>query len=128
MGYLFLINVVVILMQATSVIEIFYDVLALQFVQTLDDISFRVSKWDVLGKQLQRATNTIYFHTEFQKQKESKRMRRRMKIFLKALYFINLAGFVSAMLVISVRQYTGYYQCDSITLTCKTIFSLNLSF
>ena len=35
-GYLFLINVMLILMQASAVLEIFYDVLALQFLQQLD--------------------------------------------------------------------------------------------
>lgn len=114
-GYLFLVNVIIILMQSRAVIEIFYDVLALQFVQSLDDIAFRMSKMDVLGKHMLRATMTSYFHTQLQKQKESNL--RRVKGFLKAIYFINLAGFLSAMTVVSVRQSRGYYQCGSITLT-----------
>ncbi len=40
-GYLFLINVLLVLIQAEDVLTIFYDVLALQFVQQLDDIAFR---------------------------------------------------------------------------------------
>lgn len=44
MGYLFLINVIIILVQADDVIAIFYDVLALQFIQQLDDIGFGISK------------------------------------------------------------------------------------
>lgn len=51
---------------AEDVLEIFYDVLALQFIQQLDDIAFSVSKLDVLGKRLQRATFTPYFRVEFQ--------------------------------------------------------------
>jgi hypothetical protein len=35
-GYLFLVNVLLILVRATEVLEIFYDVLALQFLQQLD--------------------------------------------------------------------------------------------
>ena len=34
-GYLFLLNVILVLIQADVVIEIFYDVLALQFIQQL---------------------------------------------------------------------------------------------
>ena len=41
MGYLFLVNVLLVLVQAEDVLTIFYDVLALQFVQQLDDIGFR---------------------------------------------------------------------------------------
>ena len=66
MGYLFLVNVLVILVRAEDVLEIFYDVLALQFIQQLDDIAFSVSKLDVLGKHLQRATFRPYFRVEFE--------------------------------------------------------------
>ena len=41
MGYLFLVNVLLVLVHAEDVLTIFYDVLALQFVQQLDDIGFR---------------------------------------------------------------------------------------
>lgn len=44
-GYFFLVNVFVILIQADGVIEIFYDVLALQFVQQLDDIAFNLGEF-----------------------------------------------------------------------------------
>jgi hypothetical protein len=43
-------------MQANNVLEIFYDVLALQFLQQLDDIAFTVSKMEVLGKRMYLAT------------------------------------------------------------------------
>ena len=56
MGYLFLGNVIVILAQADNVLEIFYDCLALSFLQQLDDIAFSVSKIEVLGKQMELAT------------------------------------------------------------------------
>ena len=56
LGYLFLVNVFVILIQANNVLEIFYDVLALQFLQQLDDIAFTVSQREVLGKRMYLAT------------------------------------------------------------------------
>lgn len=56
LGYLFLINVYAIVIRASSVLEIFYDVLALQFLQQLDDIAFGVAKIEVLGKRLYLAT------------------------------------------------------------------------
>lgn len=56
MGYLFLANVVVVLVLAENVLEIFFDVLALQFLQQLDDIAFSVSKIDVMGRHMYLAT------------------------------------------------------------------------
>ena len=43
MGYLFLFNTFCVVVQATAVLDIFFDVLALQFLQQLDDISFNLS-------------------------------------------------------------------------------------
>ncbi|KAL7533728.1 hypothetical protein ACHAXR_006358 [Thalassiosira sp. AJA248-18] len=116
MGYLFLVNVVIVLVQADGVIEIFYDVLALQFLQRLDDIGFSVSKMEVLGERLERATLAPSFHVDFQKEKESLGLKWRIRFFLKAVYFLNLAGFLSAMIVVSAKQISGEYQCDSITI------------
>ena len=37
-------------------------------------------------------------------------------MFLKGAYFINLIGFLAALIVVSLRQINGYYQCSSITV------------
>ena len=115
-----MVNVLIVLIQADGVIRIFYDVLALQFIQKLDDIGFSVSKIEVLGKRLQRATMTPYFYANFEKGKESLRLKKRVRMFLKTAYFINFGLFLSAMVVVSVRQLTGKYQCESITVRCES--------
>jgi len=118
MGYLFLVNVLLVIMQAEEVLVIFYDVLALQFLQKLDDIGFSVSKMDVLGNRLQRATMTKYFNVELKQEGTDSLVHKwKVRMFLKAVYFFNLAGFLAAMIVVSTRQMSGYYQCDSITVT-----------
>ncbi|KAL7553920.1 hypothetical protein ACHAWF_017444 [Thalassiosira exigua] len=116
MGYLFLVNVVIILIQADGVITIFYDCLALQFIQKLDDIGFSISKMDVLGRNLQRATMTPYFQFQFQRGQGSLGHKWRARLLLKGAYFVNLAGFLTAMLVVSDRQRRGCYQCGAITV------------
>eukprot|EP00984_Skeletonema_dohrnii_P028459 scaffold18452_cov71-Skeletonema_dohrnii-CCMP3373.AAC.1 len=102
MGYLFLANVVAILVLAEDVLEIFYDVLALQFLQQLDDIAFSVSKIEVLGKtmylatmvsQMEDCSTTPYFTTGFKRQK---------------------TRFV--MSYVSIKQIRGDYQCPSYTV------------
>ncbi|KAL7548821.1 hypothetical protein ACHAWF_012095 [Thalassiosira exigua] len=113
-GYFFLVNVLLVLIYATGVLEIFYDVLALQFVQQLDDIAFSLAKIDVFGKALQRACTAKCFETEFERQRTGKS--KRLSIFLKAIYFFNLFGMFAAMAVISVKQTKGDYYDEKITV------------
>ncbi|KAL7534025.1 hypothetical protein ACHAXR_005587 [Thalassiosira sp. AJA248-18] len=113
-GYYFLVNVLLVLVQATGVIEIFYDVLALQFVQQLDDIAFNLAKMDVFGKTLQRACTAKYFHAEFEKQRSGKI--KHLSRFLKTLYFINLCGMLAGMGFVSTKQIRGLYYDSSINV------------
>mmetsp|Transcript_27421 Transcript_27421/g.54868 ORF Transcript_27421/g.54868 Transcript_27421/m.54868 type:complete len:109 (+) Transcript_27421:716-1042(+) len=67
MGYLFLTNTFLVVVQAEEVLDIFYDVLALQFLQQLDDISFALAKIDVFGKHLKIVSlNTEIFQSRIQ--------------------------------------------------------------
>jgi hypothetical protein len=99
MGYLFLVNVLLVLIQAEDVLTIFYDVLALQFVQQLDDIGFRLARLDVFGRRMQRACTMRWFDAEFEYQKGCYKQ----IMMLKSVYFINMGLFIAAMVVISAR-------------------------
>jgi len=114
MGYIFLLNAFVVLIRATEVIEIFYDVLALQFVQQLDDIAFSLAKMDALGVAMRKACMSKCFHTEFDR-KQFKR-NRVMSIVLKAVYFINLGCLLAGMSLVTLHQINGEYQRSSITV------------
>eukprot|EP00984_Skeletonema_dohrnii_P027544 scaffold17096_cov84-Skeletonema_dohrnii-CCMP3373.AAC.3 len=109
MGYLFLANVVVILVKAEDVLEIFYDVLALQFLQQLDDIAFSVSKIEVLGKTIYLATMTPYFTTGFKRQKTRSGV---IIIVLPILLDVSVQDFsdiVSLLLYIAYRNFLLSY-------------------
>ena len=112
MGYLFILNMFVVVVQAEGVVDIFFDVLALQFLQQVDDMAFRLAKLDVFGKRLKVASTRKCFRTEFEKLPFSRR--RKMSIFVKALYFINLCGLMAGITAITIRQSLGYYYCDAI--------------
>ena len=60
MGYLFLLNLFVTVVQADDVITIFFDILALEFVQHLDDMAFELGRKDILGLHLYHASNVEY--------------------------------------------------------------------
>jgi len=110
--------VVIILGQASGVIDIFYDVLALQFVQQLDDIAFSLAKMDVFGKGLRRACTAKCFRAEFAKQRLGRN--KNISIFLKAIYFFNLCVMLGYMGFVSIRQNNGYYHCSDITVDFGT--------
>ncbi len=85
-----------------------------KFISELDDIAFALAKLDVLGRRLQRACTARLYQTEFEKKRFGRG--KKTSMFLKGVYFLNLALFLFFMSFISVRQNNGYYQCDEITV------------
>jgi len=114
LGYYFLINVIFSVRKAAEVLDMFYDLLALEFVQQLDDIAFRLAKMDVFGKMIQRACTAKCFRAEFERRRLGRS--RRLSIFLKAIYFLNLCAMFVVMGIVTARQIRGYYQQSSITV------------
>ncbi|KAL7536320.1 hypothetical protein ACHAXR_008766 [Thalassiosira sp. AJA248-18] len=114
LGYLFYLNMFTVVAQATSVIDIFFDVLALQFLQQLDDIAFRLAKMDVFGKRIKRASVKKCFRAEFEKLPFARR--KKMSVFVKLLYVFNLCAMMVGMALITIRQRRGDYNCKSISV------------
>lgn len=114
MGYLFYLNMFTVVVQATAVIDIFFDVLALQFLQQLDDIAFNLAKMDVFGKRIKRASTRKCFRAEFEKLPFGRR--KKMSVFVKVMYIINLIGLMTGMAMVTIKQMNGYYHCQSITV------------
>ncbi len=104
-----------VVVQATAVLDIFYDVLALQFLQQLDDISFNLAKIDVFGQRLKHAAISKCFTAEFEKQPFA--LRKKMNYFLKGVYLLNLAALLSGLGYVTVKQNRGDYHSDSVTVT-----------
>ena len=115
MGYLFLSNLFIFICRATSVIDIFFDVLALQFLQQIDDVAFRLARLSVLGRHLKRASLRGCFRRELEKLPLSER-RGRMTRFVSVMYLVNFCTLMTGMAIISRRQSSGYYTCESITV------------
>ena len=83
--------------------------------QNLDDIGFVLAKMDVLGKRLHKAASNKCFLAEFEK--EPFRVRRRLSFITKSVYFFNLVVFVVGVSIISYKQTSGYYQCESVSVS-----------
>lgn len=56
MGYLFLLDLFIVTVQATDVLEIFFNILALEFVKKIDDVTFLLAKISVFVHRLKQAT------------------------------------------------------------------------
>ena len=110
-----MVNVFLVLIQARAVLDMFYDLLALEFVQKLDDIAFGLAKLDALGVTLRRACTAKCFRAEFEKQRFLGRTKH-LGIFMKAIYFLNFCGFIVGLGFVSVRQARGELHCSSISV------------
>ncbi|KAL3800886.1 hypothetical protein ACHAW5_002037 [Stephanodiscus triporus] len=116
LGYLFLINVFVILAQAEDVLEIFYNLMALEFISKLADMSFALAKMDVFGKRMRRACTARLFHLEFEKVKVKYGKRARAGLFQKSVYFVNMTVFLVLLTLLSIKQKSGGFQCKKISV------------
>eukprot|EP00984_Skeletonema_dohrnii_P026168 scaffold15472_cov138-Skeletonema_dohrnii-CCMP3373.AAC.1 len=91
-------------MRAREVLDIFFDFIALQFLQQLDDIAFNLARMGVFSKSLRAETTNKYFRTEFKKEANKAERSRRISLFL---------------IYVSRKQSRGDYQCKSITVVIK---------
>ena len=75
-GYIFLVSVMLLLMMADNVLDIFFDFIALQFLQQLDDVAFNLARMGVFSNSLRAATRNKYFQIELRRQTKVKGKRR----------------------------------------------------
>jgi hypothetical protein len=59
LGYTFLCSVFVVIVQVTDVLSMFMNILALQFVEGIDDIVFELAKRGFLGRPLMKACEPL---------------------------------------------------------------------
>ena len=64
------------LMMADNVLDIFFDFIALQFLQQLDDVAFNLARMGVFSNSLRAATRNKYFQIELRRQTKVKGKRR----------------------------------------------------
>eukprot|EP00585_Thalassiosira_rotula_P001482 CAMPEP_0196152068 /NCGR_PEP_ID=MMETSP0910-20130528/34842_1 /TAXON_ID=49265 /ORGANISM="Thalassiosira rotula, Strain GSO102" /LENGTH=133 /DNA_ID=CAMNT_0041415585 /DNA_START=54 /DNA_END=451 /DNA_ORIENTATION=+ len=114
-GYLFLLNVFLVLAQSDRVLDIFYDMMALSFVSMIDDIAFQLAKFDVLGKSLRRAASSKCFAAEVEKTPYAFRIK--TTIFVKVVFVFNFLLFLGGMISVTHLQNTGRFHCGDVTVT-----------
>jgi len=80
----------------------------------IDDISFRLSQLDILGKRLRNATTTPSFRMEFERKPYA--FRKKMTNFTKFIFCANFLILFACVIAVGSWQKSGYYQCPSLTV------------
>eukprot|EP00578_Thalassiosira_sp_NH16_P023261 CAMPEP_0181093132 /NCGR_PEP_ID=MMETSP1071-20121207/9285_1 /TAXON_ID=35127 /ORGANISM="Thalassiosira sp., Strain NH16" /LENGTH=802 /DNA_ID=CAMNT_0023175351 /DNA_START=14 /DNA_END=2422 /DNA_ORIENTATION=+ len=115
-GYMFLAALFVTVVQAESVIAIFYDVLALGFVESIDDHAYAMAKRGFFGKTMVLATHEKKKLLIDFNRKRGISSRYWSHRCARIVYFSNAVIMLAGLSVITVNQQHGKYRCGSITV------------
>eukprot|EP00566_Odontella_aurita_P008738 CAMPEP_0113568750 /NCGR_PEP_ID=MMETSP0015_2-20120614/24025_1 /TAXON_ID=2838 /ORGANISM="Odontella" /LENGTH=860 /DNA_ID=CAMNT_0000471331 /DNA_START=122 /DNA_END=2705 /DNA_ORIENTATION=+ /assembly_acc=CAM_ASM_000160 len=132
-GYVFLIVLFIIVVQADQVLDIFFNMLALQFVEQVDDTVFTLAKRGALGFRLRNATHvdTVVLRRceveesdlvrssmpgcrKIQLYSYSKRFMRNIPLIV---FSLNLAALCAGFLYVHIEQDSGEFnRCSTISV------------
>jgi hypothetical protein len=142
-GYLFLSSLFINVAQNFDVISIFYDVLALEFVENIDDTTFALAKKGFFGKSLLVAANQHYSlemgemrrytmertdRRDVMARSTASMVERRLSFsgliasnnhvnrVVRFIYFLNAAFVLGGLGYITQKQKQGHYRCNSINV------------
>lgn len=110
-GYTFLACLFLTVFQESSVLGVFFDVLALEFLENIDDIIFELSKRGFFGRKLRVATNRSHC---IKGSKESRAFRRWTKRFIRFIYIFNICLGVALLTFATIKQREGAYRCNTV--------------
>jgi len=131
-GYLFLSSLFLAIAQSTDVIQIFYDVLALEFVENIDDTAYALGKRGFFGRAILMAANQkqdleISGERGMTGVTESASERRlsfsgliasnnRVNHLVRFVYFLNATIVLVGLGIIANNQDHGEYRCKRVTV------------
>lgn len=110
-GYMFLACLFMTVIQANDVLEIFFDVLALQFVENVDDVVYALCKRGFFGRKLRVASNKE--HSFDPPGRHTHRFTLWMTRFIRFVYCVNAALMIFGISVLMFNQDAGNYRCKS---------------
>ena len=115
-GYLFLACLFLTVVQEDDVLNIFFDVLALEFVEKLDDILFMLLKRGFFGKTLRLASYQKHKYQAPGDVSKSIRFHKWMKRAVKFIYFFNGFIMLLGLTILTIHQNEGDFRCRSLSV------------
>jgi len=123
-GYLFLLSLFLTVIQESDVLDIFFDVLALEFVETIDDVIFGLSKRGFFGRGLKIATHRTHFLVKASTSEATTKMKERLMLwanrFIRLVYLFNGGLMIAGLVVLAIKQQNGDFRCHSVSNSVTT--------
>eukprot|EP00986_Skeletonema_menzelii_P019098 scaffold27063_cov200-Skeletonema_menzelii.AAC.2 len=99
----------------SNVLDIFFDMIALEFVETIDDVIFELCKRGFFSRRLKVVANQEYV-IQCSSSRDARRVRKWSKRFIRAMYFSTAIILLSGLSIITERQFEGAFGCRSLII------------
>jgi len=121
-GYMFLFSLWLVVVQESTVLDIFMDMLALEFVEGVDDIIYELCKRGFFGRKLRTVTNqTFSYEPPGTEEKDKSGRMARFSVWcrrtIRVIYYMNMAAMIAMLLYVNLTQNVGAYRCRSLSVT-----------
>lgn len=114
-GYMFLTALFINIVQTDDVLTVFFDVLALQFVESIDDVAFNLGRRGFLGRTMMKATRKRHsLQTSEEREEASKSY---VHWLVRSVFCLNGIVLLLGLLSISHEQHHGQFRCGTLTVT-----------
>lgn len=115
-GYLYLTALFVTVAQSGDVLTCFFDVLALQFVESIDDVAYSLAQRGFYGSGIMKVCQKKH---NLQTVNNDKGISSNSKAhhFARFIYYMNAVVLIAGLVVISVKQHHGGYRCKTLMVT-----------
>lgn len=114
-GYMFLTTLFFVVVQTDNVLQIFFDMVALEFVESIDDIIFELCKRGFFGRRLNIAANQDNV-LQCSSSSSARTLRKWSNRFIRLMYFASAFVMVIGLSFIANFQMQGAYGCSSLIL------------
>ncbi len=104
--------------QEDNVLDIFFDMIALEFVETIDDVIFELCRRGFFSRRLKVAANQKNV-IQCSSSLGARRIRRCSKRFIRAMYFSIAIAMLCGLSVITFKQSKGTYGCRSLMIDLR---------
>lgn len=114
-GVLFLACLFMTVVQEDNVLEIFFDMIALEFIESIDDVIFELCRRGFFSRRLKVAANQKNV-IQCSKSLGARRIRKLSKRLVRAMYFSTAIVMLCGLSIITVKQSKGAYGCRSLLI------------
>ncbi len=101
--------------QEDNVLDIFFDMIALEFVESIDDVIFELCRRGFFSRRLKVAANQENV-IQCSKSQGARRIRKWSKRIIRVMYFSTAIVMLCGLSVITVEQSNGAYGCRSLLI------------